>query len=257
MLLTHSKKFNMTRKRRKKEQGSSVPVISNTNPSLPANRTLQAKTDNQQRLMDSINSNTITFVEGPAGSGKSHICVGMAIDYLRRGVVNKIIITRPVVQADEDLGYLPGSFDDKLHPYMLPIYDELAYYATKAEVEKWRQELTIEVAPLAYMRGRNFHQSFIIVDEAQNCTYKQLQMVLTRTGRESIMVVNGDSEQTDLTRNKSGALNYYMEALDKLPYVGIVRLNNDDIVRNPLISKVLDRLLIYQKLKPFEDRVVR
>ncbi len=219
-------------------------------PIQPPKRGLVAKTNNQQTVIDSINTNTITFCEGPAGSGKTTISIGMAINYLRRKIVTKIILSRPIMQVDEDLGYLPGTADEKLHPFLLPIMDELRNYANKIEVDNWRKDGTIEVVPLALMRGRNFHNSFIIVDEAQNCTYKQLQMALTRTGRESIMVINGDSAQTDLYKTKQGGLTYYMRALQGLESIGVVQLTNDDVIRNPLISKMLDRLAIYGRLNP-------
>lgn len=240
----------MSRNRKKKLVAAKQDMPTVIEPIQPPKRGLVAKTNNQQALIDSINTNTITFCEGPAGSGKTTISIGMAINYLRRKIVTKIILSRPIMQVDEDLGYLPGTADEKLHPFLLPIMDELRNYANKSEVDNWRKDGTIEVVPLALMRGRNFHNSFIIVDEAQNCTYKQLQMALTRTGRESIMVINGDSAQTDLYKTKQGGLTYYMRALHGLESIGVVQLTNDDVIRNPLISKMLDRLAIYGRLNP-------
>lgn len=240
----------MSRNRKKKLVAAKQdkPVV--IEPVQKARKELVAKTNNQQTLIDSINTNTITFCEGPAGSGKTHISIGMGVNYLRRKIVSKIVLSRPIMQVDEDLGYLPGTADEKLHPFLLPILDELRSYANKIEVDNWRKDGTIEICPLALMRGRNFHNSFIIVDEAQNCTYKQLQMALTRVGRESIMVVNGDSAQTDLWKTKQGGLTYYMRALEGLDSIGVVQLTNDDVIRNPLISKMLDRLAIYGRLNP-------
>lgn len=213
-------------------------------------RNVVAKSKNQQFLIDSIDNNTITFCEGPAGSGKTHVSIGKAVEYLRRDIVKKIILSRPIMQVDEDLGFLPGTADEKLHPFLLPLFDELAEYAHKSEIERWRNDGAIEICPLALMRGRSFHRSFVIVDEAQNCTHKQLQMALTRLGKESIMVVNGDSAQTDLGKFKSGALRYYMDAFRDMPNIGIVYLDNTDVVRNPLISRMLERLHDYEKDHP-------
>jgi phosphate starvation-inducible protein PhoH and related proteins len=202
---------------------------------------VRARTPNQQKLIDCINSNTITFSEGKPGSGKTHISVGMAIDYLRRGRVKKIVVSRPVVQAGEDIGALPGDTLSKLNPFIMPLYDEMLYFISKSELQGWLNSGILEICPLAYMRGRTFNNSFIILDEAQNASHEQLKMFLTRIGRDSIIVVNGDSSQSDLPRFKTGALDFYMDILYGVQGVGLVKLELCDIVRNPIIQKILDR----------------
>ncbi len=202
---------------------------------------VRARTPNQQRLIDCINNNTITFSEGSPGVGKTYISVGMAVDCLRRGRVKRIVVSRPVVQAGEDIGALPGDTLSKLNPFIMPLYDELLYFITKTELQGWLNNGILEICPLAYMRGRTFNDSFIILDEAQNATKEQLKMFLTRIGRSSIIVINGDATQSDLPRYKEGGLNFYMDILHGIEGIGLVKLEACDIVRNPIIQKILER----------------
>lgn len=203
---------------------------------------IQARSYNQQLLIESINTNTITFAEGPAGCGKTAISVAMAINALKRGQVKKIILTRPLVQAGEDMGFLPGSQAEKLLPYLLPLYDEFVNFASKHELDLWLKNGAIEICPLAHMRGRNFHHCFIIGDEMENATFDQMKMFVTRIGKESTAVITGDTDQTDLVKQKSGALAFYIDNMENIDGIGIIRLDKTDIVRNPIISRILDRL---------------
>ena len=206
-------------------------------------RSLKPKTPNQAEYIRTISENDITFCEGPAGSGKTSVAVGLACQYLKEGRVQKIIITRPVVESGRTgLGFLPGSFKEKIHPYLIPILEEMKLYLTSAQVKKFLDDETIEVVPLEYMRGRNFHNCFMILDEAQNTTHEQIKMFITRIGRKSKAVVNGDIEQSDLPPSARGALENCLDKLEDTNLVGIVELTEDDIVRNRIISAILSKL---------------
>ena len=146
------------------------------------------------------------------------------------------------MESGRGLGFLPGTFQDKIHPYLVPIFEEMNLYLSKQAVEKFVKENVIEICPLEYMRGRNFHDSFIILDEAQNATYEQIKMLITRMGSKSKCVINGDIEQTDLPSSLSGALEEYVDRLDNLKGVSVVELERSDIIRNKIIASVLDRL---------------
>jgi phosphate starvation-inducible PhoH-like protein len=206
-----------------------------------------ARTENQQHLIDTINSNTITFCNGQAGSGKTHISVGLAVESLRRGRVKRIVISRPLVQAGEDVGCLPGDTISKLNPFLMPLFDEFQCFITKSELEGWINGGLLEICPLGFMRGRTFNYSFIILDEAQNASTDQLKMFLTRLGRESIMVINGDTAQSDLPYWKAGGLEFYMEILEGVDSIGISKLEACDIIRNPIIARILERVDDYNK----------
>lgn len=204
---------------------------------------LVARTENQKEVLRSIKYNYITFCSGPAGSGKTTLAVGSAVQFLRSKQVEKIIISRPIVEAaGERMGFLPGSAEDKIHPFLIPIYDELELYASKEEVHLWKSNKVLEICPLAHMRGRNFHQSFIILDEAQNSTYEQLKLALTRFGLGSKMVVVGDFNQSDLTPLYRGGFERICGRLSTVPGIGVCALQKCDIQRNPFIETILDYL---------------
>lgn len=208
---------------------------------------LKPRSENQSEYIRNIAENTITFCQGKAGSGKTHIAVGMAIEYLLEKKVNKIIITRPVIEAGEKIGYLPGSAEEKLHPYLLPIIDEILYFISSAEYSSLKTNNKIEVVPLGLMRGRNFHNCFIVADECQNSTYEQLKMLLTRIGMGSKMVLTGDIDQSDLPRHTQGGFITMIDRLDNINGIGISKLEGSDIVRNPIIVDILNRLEGYEK----------
>lgn len=203
---------------------------------------LKPRTENQKEYIRTVAENTITFCQGLAGSGKTHIAIGMALEYLLDEKVRKIVITRPVLEAGEKIGYLPGTAEEKLHPYLLPIIDEIHHFITPAHHASLRLNNKIEVVPLGLMRGRNFHNSFIVADECQNASYEQLKMLLTRVGQESKMVLTGDVGQSDLNRHLQGGFIDIINALEGLSNIGFARLESCDIVRNPIIAHILSRL---------------
>ena len=188
-----------------------------------------------------MSESDVTFCSGPAGSGKTAVAVGMACQYILDDEVEKIVITRPVVESGRGIGFLPGSLNEKVHPYMVPIIEEMKLYLGMETYNSMRTTNTIEICPLEYMRGRNFHNTFMILDEAQNATFEQIKMFMTRIGIGSKAVVNGDLDQTDL-RGESGGLKDCMDRLEDLHGVGVCYLTNDDIVRNNIISKILTKL---------------
>ena len=200
------------------------------------------KTKNQEEYIKLISSCDVTFCTGPAGTGKTAVAVGLACDYLLDKRVEKIIVTRPVVEAGRGLGFLPGTFDEKIHPYLVPVLEEMTYRLNGHRVRSYREEGLIEVCPLEYMRGRNFHNSFMILDEAQNATFEQLKMFITRIGWDSKAVINGDLDQTDLSDRSSGGLEEFIDKLDNVSGVGIAELTDEDIIRNKIISKIINAL---------------
>ncbi len=206
-----------------------------------AGKPFKAKTYNQQRFIDMIKNNDLIFGIGPAGTGKTFLAVLMAVTYLKKGEVNRIIITRPAVEAGESLGYLPGDLKEKIDPYLMPIYDALDAILGGEQKDKMIEKGIIEVIPLAYMRGRTLDEAFIILDEAQNTTDKQMLMFLTRLGFNSKMVVNGDITQIDLNinRNRSG-LKIAYEKLQDIEKIAFLEFTNSDVVRNPLVSKIIE-----------------
>lgn len=225
----------MSRKQRSSQKKSQK------SPIKPARKKLKAKTENQEHYIIDMAESDVTFCSGPAGSGKTAVAVGMACEYILEEKVEKIIITRPVVESGRGIGFLPGSLNEKVHPYMVPIIEEMKLYLGMETYNSMRATNTIEICPLEYMRGRNFHNTFMILDEAQNATFEQIKMFMTRIGIGSKAVVNGDLDQTDLRGEQSG-LRHIMDALIDLSGVAIAYLNNDDIVRNGIISKILTRL---------------
>ena len=202
---------------------------------------LRPKTRNQEDYMGHIHKSDVTFCSGPAGSGKTSVSVGMACEYLIEKRVDKIIITRPVVESGRGLGHLPGTLVEKINPYLIPILEEMNQYLTKNTVEAYRNKNIIELCPLEYMRGRNFHNCFMILDEAQNATFEQIKMFITRIGKDSKAVINGDLRQSDLGKQQGG-LHTCMEKLVEVSGVGVCELDYSDIVRSDIVSKILMRL---------------
>ena len=202
---------------------------------------LRPKTRNQEDYMGHIHKSDVTFCSGPAGSGKTSVSVGMACEYLIEKKVDKIIITRPVVESGRGLGHLPGTLVEKINPYLIPILEEMNQYLTKNTVEAYRNKNIIELCPLEYMRGRNFHNCFMILDEAQNATFEQIKMFITRIGKESKAVINGDLRQSALGKQQGG-LHTCMEKLVDVSGVGVCELDYSDIVRSDIVSKILIRL---------------
>ena len=208
---------------------------------------LKPRTVNQKEYIRTVAENTITFCQGVAGSGKTHIAIGMALEYLLDDKVEKIVITRPVVEAGEKLGFLPGTAEEKLHPYLLPLFDEINYFLHMAQYNKLKMSRQIEVVPLGLMRGRSFHNAFIVADECQNASYDQLKMLLTRIGMDSKMVLTGDIEQSDLQKRYRGGFEPLMERLTDVNGIGISKLDTIDIVRNPIIADIVYQLSYYEQ----------
>lgn len=202
---------------------------------------LKAKTNNQQGYIDEMVDADVTFCSGPAGSGKTSVAVGLACEYLMEERVKKIIITRPVVESGRGLGHLPGTLVEKINPYLVPIIEEMNMYLTPSRVENMRENGTIELCPLEYMRGRNFHECFMILDEAQNATFEQIKMFITRIGRNSKAVINGDLRQSDLG-NTSGGLEKCMDTLELVEGVAVCELDYSDIIRSDVVARILKTL---------------
>lgn len=208
---------------------------------------LKPRSKNQTEYIRTAAENIITFCQGVAGSGKTHIAIGMALEYLLEHKVERIIITRPVVEAGEKLGYLPGTAEEKIHPYLLPILDELNYFISIPTYTRLKLSNRIEIVPLGLMRGRSFHRCFIVADECQNASYDQLKMLLTRIGIDSKMILTGDIAQSDLQKHQRGGFYDMIRFLDGLNNLGFVKLSISDIVRNPIIGDIINRLDSYEQ----------
>jgi len=202
-------------------------------------KSIRPKTLGQKAYVDAIDENTIVFGIGPAGTGKTYLAMAKAVQALQRKEVTRIILTRPAVEAGERLGYLPGSLTDKIDPYLRPLYDALNEMMDPEVVPKLLAAGTIEVAPLAYMRGRTLNEAFIVLDEAQNTTPEQMKMFLTRLGHGSKMVVTGDITQVDLPAGASG-LQLVTRVLDDIDEIRFAVLTSDDVVRHNLVGKIVD-----------------
>ena len=203
-------------------------------------RSLFPKTIGQKRYIESINNNDIVFGTGPAGTGKTYLAIALACQAFRNKQFERIILTRPAVEAGESLGFLPGDLKEKVDPYLRPVYDALFEIIGGEQYQKYIEKGLIEIAPLAYMRGRTLDKSFIILDEAQNTTPEQTKMFLTRLGYSSKMVITGDLTQTDLPRGKMSGLKNAIELLKHTKGIGIEELQKVDIVRHPLVRKVIE-----------------
>lgn len=208
---------------------------------------LKPRTDNQKLLIKSMIENDVVFCQGLAGSGKTHIAVGMALEWLLEEKVDKIIITRPVIEAGERLGFLPGTAEEKLHPYLLPILDEINHFINMSDYIRLKNKNKIEIVPLALMRGRNFHDAFIVADECQNAGYDQLKMLITRIGNDSKMVLTGDVGQSDLPKHLRGGFLNLIDILVDVDGVGVSFLESCDIIRNPIIGRMLERIEKHEK----------
>ncbi len=202
-------------------------------------KTIIPRSIGQKKYFEALNNFELVFGLGPAGTGKSYLAVAKGIHMLKKGLVEKIILTRPAVEAGERLGFLPGDMKEKIDPYLRPIYDALYEMIPADRVEKKIQSGEIEIAPLAFMRGRTFTNSFVIVDEAQNTTSIQMKMVLTRIGEGSRMVINGDLSQVDLPKGQISGLNQSKKILSKIKDIKIVCLNANDVIRHPIVAKII------------------
>ena len=204
-------------------------------------KTVRPRTDGQQDLMEAIASHNLTLAIGPAGTGKTYLAICAAVEALEKGKIEKIILSRPAMEAGESLGFLPGDMHEKMAPYLRPLYDALGDRLGGKKVRQYMDEGTIEIAPVGFMRGRTLNNAYIVIDEAQNCTYGQLKMLLSRLGWNSTMVVTGDPGQSDLLPGVSG-LDEVARRFEALPNIAVVRLGQSDIVRHPLVAEMLEVL---------------
>jgi phosphate starvation-inducible PhoH-like protein len=205
----------------------------------PGGNRISARTPNQQTLVDEIRANDMCFAVGPAGTGKTYTAVAMAVAALKDRRVKKIILTRPAVEAGENLGFLPGDLKEKLDPYLQPLYDALTDMIPFDKVADHLEKGVIEIAPLAFMRGRTLDKAFVILDEAQNTTVAQIKMFLTRMGRDAKFVITGDATQVDLPRHQGSGLAYAQRHLQNIEGIGFVQLTASDVIRHRLVKAVI------------------
>lgn len=201
-------------------------------------KTIKPKSPGQAQLMEAIDEKNLVMALGPAGTGKTYIAISKAVEALEAGRVSRIVLSRPAVEAGESIGYLPGDMEDKLAPYLRPLYDALTDRLSVKRMRALMAEGAIEIAPVGFMRGRTLNNAFVVIDEAQNCTYMQLKMLLTRLGWHSTMVVTGDPNQSDLLPGISG-LAEVAAKFDAVSNIAVVRLADRDIVRHPLVAEML------------------
>ena len=218
------------------QQGNGDDVIVYGTKGTP----IKAKTVNQQKLVQAVRDNDLVFAVGPAGTGKTYISVALAVKALKNKQVRKLIITRPAVEAGENLGFLPGDLKEKIDPYLRPIYDALNDMIPHEKFAYYMEREIIEIAPLAYMRGRTLNNAFILLDEAQNTTPMQMKMFLTRMGPESKMIVTGDITQVDLPSRQNSGLKEAIRILKDVKGIGMMELNEKDVVRHRLVKDVLE-----------------
>ncbi|HNY03461.1 MAG TPA: PhoH family protein [Bacteroidales bacterium] len=201
---------------------------------------IRARTANQQRLVEASRKNDLVFAIGPAGTGKTYTAVAIAVRALKNKEIQRIILTRPAVEAGENLGFLPGDLKEKLDPYMQPLYDALGDMLPTQKLLQYLEDRVIEIAPLAFMRGRTLNNAFVILDEAQNTTPSQLKMFLTRMGASSKFIVTGDITQIDLPRNQVSGLLHAQKVLDAIPGIVFVYLDKSDIIRHKLVTRIVE-----------------
>lgn len=203
---------------------------------------VKARSENQAKMVKESEENDMIFAIGPAGSGKTYTAVALAVRALKAKIVKRIILTRPAVEAGENLGFLPGDLKEKLDPYLQPLYDALRDMLSQQKLESLIQQGVIEIAPLAFMRGRTLDNAFVILDEAQNTSMEQLKMFLTRMGRNSKFIITGDITQIDLPKNQTSGLLPAIERLRNIKGIAIIELQACDIVRHRLVSKIIEAL---------------
>ena len=229
MLLTNSSADTLTSKR------SYKPILHGAN-----GRVIKAKSLNQRRIVDAVFNSNMVFAIGPAGTGKTYTGIALAVRALKQKEVKRIILTRPALEAGENLGFLPGDLKEKIDPYMQPLYDALKDMITSDKLKKYIDDETIQIAPLAFMRGRTLDNAFVILDEGQNTTHSQMKMFLTRMGKNAKFLINGDPGQIDLPSRIKSGIKEALLILKETDGIEIVRLNDGDIIRNTLVKKIID-----------------
>ena len=203
-------------------------------------KVIKARTLNQRKIIDSVSKNDMVFAIGPAGTGKTYTGIALAVKALKDKRVTKIILTRPAIEAGENLGFLPGDLKEKLDPYMQPLYDSLKDMIPSEKLKKYMEDEVIQIAPLAFMRGRTLDNAFVILDEGQNTTHSQMKMFLTRMGNNAKFIITGDPGQIDLPRNAISGIKEAILILKNTVGVGIVHLDESDVIRNKLVKKIVN-----------------
>ncbi|MBG39587.1 MAG: phosphate starvation-inducible protein PhoH [Cryomorphaceae bacterium] len=201
---------------------------------------IRARTVNQKKLVDSIEKHDMVFAVGPAGTGKTYTAVALAVKALKVKEVRRIVLTRPAVEAGENLGFLPGDLKEKLDPYLMPLYDALREMIPAEKLAEMLEHGVIEIAPLAFMRGRTLDKAFVILDEGQNTTTMQMKMFLTRMGTTAKFIITGDMSQIDLPSRQKSGLSFALDTLKEVKEIGIIRLGQIDVVRNKLVTKIIE-----------------
>ena len=203
-------------------------------------KTIKARTENQRKIKSEIDKKDLVFAIGPAGTGKTYTAVALAVKALKNKTVKRIIFTRPAVEAGEDLGFLPGDLKEKLDPYMQPIYDALFDMIHIEKLNDFINDGTIQIAPLAFMRGRTLDKAFVILDEGQNTTIQQMKMFLTRMGKSAKFIITGDETQVDLPKNKKSGLAHAKMKLSKIKEISFIHLDNKDVIRHNIVTKIIN-----------------
>lgn len=201
---------------------------------------IQGRTTNQQKMVEAFSGNDLTFALGPAGTGKTYVAIALAVRALKNKEARKIILSRPAVEAGEKLGFLPGDMKDKIDPYLQPLYDALEDMIPPVKLKEYMESKVIQIAPLAFMRGRTLNDAIIVLDEAQNTTTHQIKMFLTRLGNNAKMIITGDVTQIDLPRSTQSGLIHALRVLDGVPGIGKVEFGKKDIVRHPLVQRIVE-----------------
>lgn len=233
------KKQKRERAELERQQEQQAQVVEHKKSEARSLAGIQAKTENQAKYIETINANDIVFCTGPAGTGKTFLAIYVAAQKLMMGEVDRIILCRPAVEAGERFGFLPGDLKEKIDPYLQPVYDSLYRLLGPAKTEKFIKEKIIEIAPLAFMRGRTFDHAFVVLDEAQNATRMQMKMFLTRMGEGAKMVVNGDMTQADIKHQDSGLL-HAIKLMGNIKGITHMQMTRLDIVRHPLVQQIID-----------------
>ncbi len=224
----------ITQRRKASEVDAQEMILKGAN-----GKRIKARTENQQKLVELVRENDMVFALGPAGTGKTYTSVALAVKALKEKQVQRIILTRPAVEAGENLGFLPGDLKDKLDPFLMPLYDALRDMLSPIQLEKLMENGVIEVAPLAFMRGRTLDNAFVILDEAQNTTTSQMKMFLTRMGEKAKFIITGDPSQVDLPPRQKSGLKDAIHILKNIANIGFVYLNESDVVRHKLVGEIL------------------
>lgn len=208
----------------------------------PKIKKVTGRTPGQKELIKTIHDKDITFVSGVAGTGKTLVSVGIGLELLLKDKIEKIIVSRPMVTAGEEMGFLPGNIEEKSHPFLIPIYDSFLKFITQEQLDEFKRKSIIEIAPIGFLRGRTLESALIIIDEAQNATLDQLKMIITRIGERSKLVINGDPTQSDLPHHARGGFHLLCDLLADEEEIGLIYLTEEDIQRHKLIAKILPKI---------------